>query len=103
MRRPLISLFVAIVFFVLGGSLVSPLTPSSKRVVIGPEGRTMQPKTDAEVRADKLRVWRVNWPAYACFAAGTASFGWTLFLVSYGIVAVIKRKRQPDVPENIID
>jgi len=100
MRRPLISLFVAIVFFVLGGSLVSPLTPPSKRVVIGPEGRTMRPRTDAEARADSLRVWRVNWPAYACFAAGIVSFSWTLFLVSYGIVAVIRTKRQPDLPEN---
>jgi hypothetical protein len=61
MRRPLISLFVAIGFFLLGGMLISPVTPPGWRVVVGPNGeRVKRPRTDAEAREDNLRVLRVN-------------------------------------------
>ena len=99
MRRPLISLFVSIAFFILAGMFVSPLTRPSHRVVIGPEGRTVHPKTEEEIRADRVKVLRANGPAHVCFTVGALSFGWTLFLVSYGIVTVIRTRRPPSVPE----
>jgi hypothetical protein len=95
MRSPLLSLFAAIGFFLLGGLLVSPLTPPGKRVVVGPNGeRIMRARTQAEIRADNWRVFRVNAPAYACFTTGALSFGWTLCLIGWGVVTIIRASRE---------
>lgn len=90
MRYPSTMLIAAVVFFVLGGALVVPWTPPSRRATIGPEGRTMRPRTEAETRADRLKDLRLNWPAYGCFAVGTFSLGW------FGVAAFTRGRRHDE-------
>jgi hypothetical protein len=92
MRHPLISLIVALVLFVLGACLMAPVTASKKTVTIGPNGPVTRMKTDAEYQAAKWHVFRINLPGYICFGAAAVSFGWTVFLVSYGVITVVRDK-----------
>ncbi len=87
MRHPLISLLVAIGFFLLGGMLMAPFTPG--RVDRGPDGRGTQGHW-TERRFAELRV---NWAAYLCIAGAAVSFGWTVYLVSAGIVSIVRTRR----------
>ena len=87
MRRPLTSLIVAIGLFFLGGLLLTPYTPTKWRV--GADGTRTQ-QSESERRLAELRV---NWPAYLCFAGAAASFAWIVYLVSAGIISIVRAKR----------
>jgi len=86
MRHPLISLIVALVLLFLGACFMVPVT-ASKMAVNSPVPRM---KTDAEYRAAKWHVFKINAPAYVCFGAAAVAFGWTVFLVSYGVVTAVR-------------
>lgn len=92
MRRPLISFLVAIGLFVLGSMLLAPFTPSKTRVAA--DG-TITQRTANERRLAELRV---NGFAYACFVGGVGSFAWTLYLVSAGIVCILRTRRDDNAP-----
>ena len=87
MRRPLISLLVAIGLFFLGSISLAPFTPSKKHIAA--DG-TITQRAESERRLAELRV---NWFAYLSFAGGAASFAWTVYLVSAGIVYMIRARR----------
>jgi len=102
MRHPLKSLLVAIALLLLGSMFLSPVTPSRMRVSIGPSGeRRMRQKTDAEMKQAQLQVLRINLPAYVCFTGAGVSFGWTLFLVAWGTVNLVRLKFQHGNHENV--
>ena len=86
MKRPLISLLVAIGLLLLGGLSLAPYTPTKKHIAA--DG-TVTVRTEGERRMMELRV---NWFAYLCFAAGAASFVWTVYLVSAGIVCIVRAR-----------
>ena len=86
MKRPIISLLLAIGLLFLGSLSLAPFTPTKKQTAA--DG-TVTARTESERR---LAVWRVNWFAYLCFAGGVASFAWTLYLVSAGIVCIIRAR-----------
>jgi fatty acid desaturase len=87
MRRPLISLMVVVGLFVLGGLTVAPYTPTKWRVAA--DGT----RTQRAANERRFAEWRVNWFAYICFAGAAASFTWTLYLVSAGIVSIVRARR----------
>jgi hypothetical protein len=87
MKRPIISLLVAIGLFLLGSMSLAPFTPSKKQVAA--DG-TITERTDRQRRLAELRV---NWFAYLCFVGGAASFAWTVYLVSAGIVCIVRTRR----------
>lgn len=95
MRRPIISLLVAIALAVLGLSLMAPV--SGSKAVVGLDGQVVR-RADGRpmMVADPYQGLRTNWPAYLILAAGAASFAWTFVLVAYGIIAVATGKTQPD-------
>jgi hypothetical protein len=99
MRRPIISLFVAVALLVLGGLLIAPVSGST--AVVGPDGQVVR-RADGRPRmvADPFQGLRTNWPAYLCLLAGAVSFAWTLFLVAYGVVVVVRAKTQPYAAPN---
>jgi hypothetical protein len=99
MRRPIISLLVAIGLVVLGLSLMAPV--SGSKAVVGPDGEVVR-RADGRpmMVADPYQGLRTNWPAYLFLATGAASFAWTLFLVAYGIVLVVRGKTQPCAAPN---
>lgn len=88
MRYPLISLIVALLLLFLGASLMAPVTASKKTF----NGPVIRMETDAEYQAAKWHVFKINAPAYICFGAAAVSFGWAVFLVSYGVVTVVRDK-----------
>jgi hypothetical protein len=94
MRRPIVSLLVAIVLTVLGSALMAPV--SGSKAVLGTNGQVVR-RADGRpmMVADPYQGLRTNWPAYIILGAGAASFAWTIFLVGYGIVVVVTRKTQP--------
>jgi len=93
MKRPIISLLVAIGLFILGSMSLAPFTPSKKQVAAD---RTITQRTESERRLAELHV---NWFAYLCFAGGAASFAWTVFLVSAGIVCIIRARHHDNAAE----
>jgi hypothetical protein len=91
MRRPIISLFVAIGLALLGVALMSPV--SAHKALIGPNGQIVHRADGQPVMIpDHYRELRVNWPGYLCFAGASLSLAWTLFLVGFGIVALIRQR-----------
>jgi hypothetical protein len=86
MRHPLKSLLLAIGLFVLGSMSLAPFAPTKKQVA---SDGTVTMRTERELRFAELRV---NWFAYACFISGAASFVWTLYLVSAGIVCIVRAR-----------
>ena len=91
MRHPLKSLLLALGLLLLGSLSLAPYTPSKKHIAA--DG-TVTVRTESERRMMELRV---NWFAYACFAGGTASFAWTLYLVSVGIFCIFRTRRHDNV------
>ena len=75
---------------------LAPLTPAKKQIAA--DG-TITERTEGERR---LAEWRVNWFAYICFADAAASFGWTVYLVSVGIVHIVRAKTVMTTPPNKI-
>ncbi len=81
---------------------MAPVTFPRKKMVIGPGGEgVLVQKTDAELRKDRFRELRINGPAYACFAAATVSFGWTLILVAWGAWSFVRLRMQHTHHDNI--
>ena len=87
MKRPLISLLVAMGLLVLGSMSLAPFTPSKKQVAAN---GMITVRTESDRRLAELRV---NWFAYACFIGGAVSFAWTVYLVSAGIVCIVRARR----------
>jgi hypothetical protein len=91
MKRPLHSLLVAIGLLFLGSLSLAPYTPSKKQ--IAPDGMIAQ-RTESDRPLAELRV---NWFAYACFAGAAASFVWTVFLVSAGVIYSLRARHHDRV------
>jgi len=73
---------------------------SGVKPVIGPDGRIeRRPDGRLKLVVDPYQGLRANWPAYLCLIGSAASFGWTLFLVGYGIVVVVRQKTQSAAPD----
>jgi hypothetical protein len=86
MRHPLISLFVAIGLALFGGGLMVPV--SAHKPLTGPDGQTVLAASGKPVMvADHWKEFRINAPAYFCFACAAMSLLWTVFLVVLGIAA----------------
>ena len=99
MQHPIISLFVAIGLFILGGFLVAP--DSGVKHQHGPDGQLLRhPNGSPVLVTDHYQDLRTNWPAYSCFISGTAAFGWTVFLETYWIVVIIRKKIQKATAPN---
>ena len=99
MQRPIISLFVAIGLALLGGCLMAPV--SAHKALVGPDGRIVYHADGRPVMVeDHYREFCVNWPGYLCFLGSAVSMMWTLFLVGFGIVTVIRQRSQQDAPPN---
>lgn len=92
MKRPIKSLLLAIALFFLGSLSLAPFTPSKKQMAA--DG-TFPQRTESERRFTMLRV---NWFAYACFVGGAASFAWTLYLVSAGVVCIVRARQHDHAP-----
>jgi hypothetical protein len=90
MDRPVISLFVAIGLALLGGCLMVPVT--AHKALLGPDGQTVYSADGRPVMVrDHYREFRVNWPSYVCFLGAAISMMWTLFLVVFGVVTLIRQ------------
>jgi hypothetical protein len=87
MKRPLKSVLVALGLLLLGSVSLAPFTAAKKQIAA--DG-TIYERTESERR---LAEWRVNWFAYLCFAGAVASLGWTVYLVSAGIVHIVRARR----------
>ena len=85
MRHPLVSILVAFGLFLLGGMVAAPYSPA--KLKMGPDGIRVQ-RSEKERREAEFRV---NWPAYACFAGSGLSLIWTLYLVSAGLLSIFNR------------
>ena len=91
MQRPIISLLVAIGLAILGGALSAPV--SGNKAALGPDGQFLHHPAGRPVTVrDPYQGLRVNWPAYLCFLGAAASLAWTLFLVGFGIFALIRQR-----------
>lgn len=91
MQRPLISLLVAIGLAILGAMLIAPV--SAHKTAIGPDGKTLyHPDGRPVMVADHYREFRVNWLGYLCFTGAAISLAWTVFLVGFGIVVLIRQR-----------
>jgi hypothetical protein len=87
MKRPLISLLVALGLLFLGSISLAPYTPTKWHVA---EDGTRTERSEGERRLAELRV---NWFAYLCFLSAAASLAWTVYLVSAGVVCIIRARR----------
>jgi hypothetical protein len=104
MRHPLKSLLAAIVLLLLGSMFLAPVTFPRKKMTIGAAGeRLLREKTAAEIRNDRIRELRINWPAYACFTGAAVSFGWTVVLIAWGTVAIVRSKMRQHPNHESID
>jgi hypothetical protein len=77
MRHPLKTLLAAIGLLLLGSMLLAPVSFPRKKMIINSAGeRMLREKTDAEIQSDRIREFRIDWPAYACLIGAAVSFGW---------------------------
>jgi hypothetical protein len=95
MQRPIVTLLLAIGLILLGSLLLAPV--SDYKPVFRPDGQVARRADGRLVMVpDPHHELRVNWPAYLCLAAGAAALAWTLFLVVYGLVAVVRARGGPN-------
>jgi hypothetical protein len=66
---------------------------SAHKALIGPDGQIVHRADGQPVMVpDHYEELRVNWSSYLCFAGASLSLAWTLFLVGFGIVALIRQR-----------
>jgi hypothetical protein len=96
MQRPIISLLLAIGLAILGSALMAPV--SAHKTLVGPDGHIVHSADGRPVIVpDRYRELRVNWASYLCFIGATVSLIWTLFLVVFGVVTLIRQRPNQQV------